>query len=99
MALRGSYEMNFTITGRGFRGVPADSDDVRPMRWQRSMQLGSRTARPGSQRPALSPLSSCQHRRHRYFRGDRETLDSSFDYTVPVRLVRQLVTDLRVECL
>ena len=33
MALRGSYEMNFTITGRGFRGVPADSDDVRPMRW------------------------------------------------------------------
>ena len=41
MALRGSNEMNFTITGRGFRGVPADSDDVRPMRWQRSMQLGS----------------------------------------------------------
>ena len=37
-ALRGSYVVNFTITGRGFRGVPADSDDVRPMRWQRSMQ-------------------------------------------------------------
>ena len=40
-ALRGSYDVNLTITGRGLR-VPADSGEVRPMRWLRSMQPASR---------------------------------------------------------
>ena len=36
IALHGSYEVNFTVTGRGLR-VPADSDELWPMRWLRSM--------------------------------------------------------------
>ena len=41
MALRGSYDVNLTLTGRRLR-VPADSGEVRPMRWLRSMQPASR---------------------------------------------------------
>ena len=37
IVLHGSYEVNFTVTGRGL-WVPADSDELWPMRWLRSMQ-------------------------------------------------------------